>query len=436
MQLVSELIRPHVVELRAATTQHQHRDLLPDLVRQITLRCEPRGPATRSTVIGPRDLAAQCSSLSHRGCGRQQDRDSRFSCARWFPQSGNHIEIMSETNHLGHANRPNELLAAFTQRYPNAHRDIDEMRMDKGSLGFPYWPDWCYAPIACSVAAIASHHQLCVDHMREWGVLDSMDATTLAALATWRKTRGVYSFDPDVYQEVCETSLDGKLPVDMLFRMPEWCIYLPTPGMNVLSTRIYGCFVHLEYNLNNGRAELRLLFDVGDDCQVVYPVTLHLGDWTLHEALDRANKATADRKSLKEVSGLPDAQKIKQAFEVATLAVVNMVLFVCSQASDISGRQGRPGNPTPTKTKKGMKVFAAQQSREWLVGARLGSALRKARSMRENAAIVIGRRGPRPHIRRAHWHTYRVGPRSCDGQRIPSTVSVRRSHLDFAVDAQ
>lgn len=248
-----------------------------------------------------------------------------------------------------------------------------------------------------------------------------MDATTLAALAAWRKTRGVYTFDPDVYEEVCETSLDGKLPIDMLLRMPEWCIYLPTPDMNVLSTRIYGCFVHLEHNLSNGRAELRLLFDVGDDYQVVYPVTLHLGDWTLHEALDRANKATADRESLKNVSGLPDAQKIKQAFEVATRAVVNMVLFVCSQASDISGSHGRPSNPQPTKTRKGMKVFAAQHTREWLVGARLGSALRKARSIREDAAVITGRRGPRPHIRRAHWHTYLTGPRTADGQRLPRT---------------
>jgi hypothetical protein len=129
------------------------------------------------------------------------------------------------------------------------------------------------------------------------------------------------------------------------------------------------------------------------------------------------------------MSGLPDAPRIKQAFGAATKAVVNLVLFICSQAADISGSHGRPSNPVPTKTRKGMKVFAAQQTREWLVGARLGSALRKAQSIREDAAVIIGRRGPRPHIRRAHWHTYRTGPRTCDGQRVPSTE--QQAHLKW-----
>jgi hypothetical protein len=243
---------------------------------------------------------------------------------------------MSKTNHLGHASRPNELLAAYMQRYPNAHRDIDEMRMEMRGVSAPDWPDWCYAPIACSQAAIANHHGVCVTHLGESSPLALMDATAFAALAAWRKTRGVYTFDPTIYQEVCATPLDGQLPCDLLLRMP-------------------------------------------------------------------------------------DEFAIKQAIATATKAVVNLVLFLCSQASDISGRQGRPGNPTPTKTRNGIKVFAAEQTREWLVGVRMGSALRKAHSLREGPAVFAERNGPRPHIRRAHWHTYRVGPRTCGGQRIPST---------------
>ncbi|PND37926.1 hypothetical protein C1O66_10565 [Paucibacter aquatile] len=329
---------------------------------------------------------------------------------------------MSETNHLGHAKRPNELLAAYTQRFPNAHRDIDEMRMEMRGVSAPDWPDWCYAPITCSQAAIANHLGVCVTHLGASSPFAVMDATAFAALAAWRKTRGVYTFDPTVYQEVCETPLDGQLPCDLLLRMPEWCVYLPTPNMSILGGSIHGCFVHLEHDVNNQRAELRLLFDVGcDDYQLFYPVPIHLGNWTLAEAHDRANMVIAASQGPLGMLRMPDEPAIKQAIATATKAVVNLVLFLCSQASDISGRQGRPGNPTPTKTRKGFKVFAAQQTREWLVGARMGSALRKAQSLRDGAAELTERNGPRPHIRRAHWHTYRTGPRICGGQRIPST---------------
>lgn len=78
---------------------------------------------------------------------------------------------------------------------------------------------------------------------------------------------------------------------------------------------------------------------------------------------------------------------------------------------------------------RSMKVSAAQQTREWLVGARLGSALRKAQSIRKDAAVIIGRKGPRPQIRRAHWHTCRTDPRTCDGQRIPNTK--QQAHLKW-----
>lgn len=45
-------------------------------------------------------------------------------------------------------------------------------------------------------------------------------------LACWRMTQGIYRFDTTVYESLLSTKLDGELPVDVLLRLPEWCVYL------------------------------------------------------------------------------------------------------------------------------------------------------------------------------------------------------------------
>lgn len=56
-------------------------------------------------------------------------------------------------------------------------------------------------------------------------------ARSLALLAGWRHTKGIYRFDPDVYQELINTPLDRALPSERLLRLPEWCVAIETPGL-------------------------------------------------------------------------------------------------------------------------------------------------------------------------------------------------------------
>ncbi|MEI7307014.1 hypothetical protein, partial [Pectobacterium atrosepticum] len=48
---------------------------------------------------------------------------------------------------------------------------------------------------------------------------------------------------------------------------------------------VHGFWVHLEHDVNDGRDELRLLVDSDN---ALYPLILHLGNWTISEAMDRA----------------------------------------------------------------------------------------------------------------------------------------------------
>lgn len=42
--------------------------------------------------------------------------------------------------------------------------------------------------------------------------------------------KGIYRFDPDIYKEVLNTPFTGDLPHEIFFNLPEWCVYIETPG--------------------------------------------------------------------------------------------------------------------------------------------------------------------------------------------------------------
>lgn len=92
--------------------------------------------------------------------------------------------------------------------------------------------------------------------------------------------------------------------------------------------------------------------------------------------------------------------------------MLNMVLYLCAANADLGGMD-RPEKPKPVRTKKGWKLFPPDKPRTRDVGSRIGAALRAAHIDRQTdtptPATESGRQAPRPHVRRAHWHTYLVG---------------------------
>lgn len=113
------------------------------------------------------------------------------------------------------------------------------------------------------------------------------DIAIVGALAAWRVTQGVYRFHPELFKAVWETSLEGELPVDLFFRLPEWCVYVETPGEKFYGISLSGFFAHLEYDMNDGRRELRLLVDTG---AVLQGIPLHLSGRTIQGAIERTQQ--------------------------------------------------------------------------------------------------------------------------------------------------
>lgn len=257
------------------------------------------------------------------------------------------------------------------------------------------------------------------------------DVGRLGALAAWRVTQGIYRFDPALYERVAETPVSRDIPCDVLYHLPEWCVYIETPGLTFISQPMHGFFAHLEYDINSGRHELRLVID-GD--QHLLPFVLHLGHWPLADALDKAldegqrqslmagysRAAGVIQKSRQDQQGL-----LKLLDELEHM--ISLLLFLCSQPEEVGQPGNRPVNPQPKRTKQGWRLFQAEKATTWDVGVRIGAALRRAYQQAETGQQNIdpgtGKARPRPHVRRAHWHGFWKGPKD------PERAAERRFDL-------
>lgn len=290
--------------------------------------------------------------------------------------------------------RPKRLLNDVSRSYPDAWKLVDSFREDKGK-GLPSWSDWCFIPMAVGYAIASNGKTLSFDH--------AGDVSAITALATWRISQGIYRFDETLFESLINTEINGDLPTDVLQRLPEWCVYIDTPDTVWHGVIVHGFFAHLEHDMNDGHYELRLLFDSENG---LIPIPIHLGG-TLKEGLKMA--VVQAQKEAWKLKAPKVSDLISDALGHCDVSpFVSLLLYLCSENADINNPPS--SYPKATKTKKGMRFFPARKIKEWDVGVRMGAAIRDGlKSAKESNSLDKNQEGKRPHIRRAHWHTYRIG---------------------------
>jgi hypothetical protein len=79
----------------------------------------------------------------------------------------------------------------------------------------------------------------------------------------WRMTKGNYRFDPTLMAAITDTPLDADVPVDVLCRLPEWCIYLELGRIPTWRGAARGVWLSLERagTTDAGPFVLQLLLD-------------------------------------------------------------------------------------------------------------------------------------------------------------------------------
>jgi hypothetical protein len=298
--------------------------------------------------------------------------------------------------------RPRTILDQFSHLYPDAWKQVDEFRARRKELGD--WPDWCFLPLAGTYAIVSKGKTLqSPNQAHHIGIL--------GALASWRVTQGIYRFAPTTFDALWKTPVTGDIPTEVLYHLPEWCVYIPTPDQTWQGSTLNGFFAHLEHDMNDRRTELRLVLDVtGAAGHELIVMPIHLGKGGVAEGVEAMLKEAARQFPVRMQT--PEGVLERLSSDISPL--VSLVLYLCSQAAEIKevGAGKRlPSRPKPQKTKKGMRIFAPDHPSRWEVGYRLGAALRQAMSEHEPSEPTGTHSSPRPHIRRAHWHSFWVGKR-------------------------
>ncbi len=294
---------------------------------------------------------------------------------------------------------PLRLMQEIGKRFPDVWRKADFMRSMKGSE-LPEWNGDIFLPQAAWIDIGKE-----ILGKAELDVNDIFFIQLVAAVAAWRPAQDIIRYDRDVYQSLVEMPLDGTLPSQILVHLPSWCIYVDTPdGIEVEGDTWSGFFAMSGYDARHGIHILRILF-LKDNFGLLIK-DIPLGEWNLRQALEfLRNKAEASL----EVIGvkLPVSDSDEYA---GVRSALNLLIYLC--AYGVSDKEGAglesAHYPTPQKVKTGWRLFPPDKPRVVILGTAFGE---KIRSVSHSDTVHGSHQGPRPHIRRALWHSYWTGPK-------------------------
>lgn len=306
--------------------------------------------------------------------------------------------------------KPKVILKEISRSFPQAWEQVKRFRAGKGK-DLPDWPDWCYIPLAAGVAIATQGDD---DQLFRASFNTRLNPAVITAAASWRVSQGIYRFDADLYNSLINQPLDDNIPCELLKRLPEYCVYIETINTNFLSEPIEGFWAHLEYDVNNGETELRLLI-ITDDFYT--PIAIHLGDWTIEEGLRKMQDEAVNQSS---IHGL-DFNKMLDAAGTSVVIdsmvkdvtpLVQLVLYLCADNADMSNTPVHPRN----RVRMSGQIDVPKEPKVWNVGVRIGTAIRRYRNENlladTNETEYSGTHAsPRPHIRRAHFHHFWAGPK-------------------------
>ena len=277
------------------------------------------------------------------------------------------------------------------------------------------WPAYVFLPFGAWYAVACVYYK----KMR----LDIEDLQILWELAiagTWRLTQDIVRFDPDTYESLIDTSIEGNIPFDVLRRMPAWCTYVETIDL-VLTFNgerffIKGFWALLEHNIENSNEELRLFFLC--DTGFIIPGILQIDDnTTIDEAVRKIYTQDIEENRIDALSVQRIIHEQKDLSYAIHLAI-NLLLYICAYGFG-QKTESSPAKGVYIKKTGGFRTESARQHTVRRMGTEFGEALRKEKETRKNQderrEEGKTRAAVRPHIRRAHWHTFWTGKRNPDG---------------------
>jgi hypothetical protein len=252
------------------------------------------------------------------------------------------------------------LLERYDKRYILLWLLLDYAREQRGHT-IPPWP----APVFAPLAVVA---QTTEKLLEETGELEQplknnpqliADIPILAALAGWREVQWIFRFEKTLYTELTQAASLGEMPFRLLLQVPQWSIYVETPGLHIGDTPLRGFYAHLDWHPMAQLDEVRLLLDT--DAALV---SIPLRDYG---SLEQAMAAEDERIKQGAISyrELPEITALCRQITAATLRpVVNLLLFLCVAYAAAERPSRAPGADSEPPMQR---VTPAAEPRIWQV---------------------------------------------------------------------
>jgi len=280
----------------------------------------------------------------------------------------------------------NNLSKPYLDRYPNLFSDIEAERLRLVANGNK-WHKACYIPIG-AVANLLKFDQ-------KSKIAQIMIAANATALAAWRVGgKHIIKFDKTVEAALIEGGIKGNVPMHIFEQLPFMCAYIVVSDDPVIK----GFFVHLEHDLKSNALELR--FVVESQKEEIFDTVL---DLSAKGTIEQVVKQT-----MRNIRSIDPEIANTVVTEISGLMhrILPLVLYLCSVGDDTKELQSPATIPALPRKNRAMAV---PQPKMWNMGERIGAAIR-ASAVQEAKAEPTGKGSPkRAHIRRGHYHTYRVG---------------------------
>ena len=300
---------------------------------------------------------------------------------------------------------PRAMLKNVGLAFPDTWKSVDRVREEFLVRGKSPWDGRCLLP-DIEWSRFTPVNLRSVDGKSASAVVDN-----LAALAAWRPSQDIFVIDPDVMEAVMTTP-SGHIPTDILGRMPFWCVYVPIPEscrylIPIFEDNIPGVFFY--YGIyEEPSIELRIL-PIRLDRPIppkAIPLAISPEFKTIQQCFD----------ALLLEEQKQDKSSLKQDTILFVSRMVSVLLYIISEWEREQDKAQCPVPnmfPKPVRTRKGWRLFAAQNPHIRVVGENIGRKIRRAAATVEDRepTTATGRKSPRPHVRGAHWQLYWTGRR-------------------------
>ena len=272
---------------------------------------------------------------------------------------------------------PMQYLKGLTESYPAMSSRVRTCLQGKGKVGESDWPNWCFIPTAAWAALLQLRNSASDPVEMKWAVSQGVGA--LSAIGIWRYSQGIYRYDADLLAALAGSELSGDLPLNLFRRLPEWCVYIETPGLTWLDAALHGFWAYLDWDLNDQREELRLVMNTEDG---LFTQALHLGKWSIEEALQKTLEFTLGNSQYNNLTRFLNMDFLVQFSPLEELKpLISILLYLCSDEPDfdpLRTPQPRPSRPVLKQGKRGQYIFTPDKPKVFPVGVRVGPVLRHA----------------------------------------------------------